>query len=102
MTEGVAVEELHKPVEKSYEASENPERYATNHTTLCCFLLLGDGTGLAHHVDKGDQQTSKTDTTERIGGGAFQSTSCSSLWRSTTAKVPGAVDSGNGGMDGVL
>lgn len=100
--EGIAVEELNSPVKDANEATKDAEKDRANQITLGGILLLSDGTELAQAVDDGNNKTAKADTSKAIGYRALESSPGRALWHVVRAKVPGAIDSRNGRVNGVL
>lgn len=105
MAESIPVEKGDQPVEQSDEAAKDPNEDAAHNVSLRSFLSLCNRARLSEHVDNGDDQTSKTDTTKGIRSrtleGATSSTLGSTAW-SATPEIPGSVHTSNGSMDGVL
>lgn len=105
MAEGITIEEGHKPVQERDETTEDPGEDAPDNVSVLGFLLLGHGTCLTEHVDKGNDQTSETDATERIGCRPLEGTASSTSGqtaRCPTVVVPRAIDTSNRCMNCVL
>lgn len=105
VAEGIPVEEGDQPVEQSDEAAKNPNGDAANNVSPCSFLLLRNRARLADHVDNGNDQTSKADTTKGIRSRTFKGATSGTLGstaRSAAPEIPGSVHTSDSGMDGVL
>ena len=105
MGEGVAVDERDGPVEEADEAAEHAEHDAADEVALRGFVLLSDAAGLAEHVDDGDDQGAEGDGPEAVGHGAAEGAGGGAPGHSAgfaAAEVPGAVDAGDGDVDGVF
>lgn len=105
VAESVAVEEFESPFEDRQEAAENAEDHIADHaadTTVIHGLLARNGAQLAQELNDGDEQTSQADGTEAVGEGTLGGTASGVLREVVDAEVPGAVDTRNDGVDGVL
>jgi hypothetical protein len=105
MGEGVAVDERDGPVEETDEAAEHAEHDAADEVALRGLILLRDAAGLAEHVDDGDDEGPEGDGPEAVGHGAAEGAGCGAPGHSAgfaAAEVPGAVDAGDGDVDGVF
>ena len=67
MREGVAVDKLNRPVEKTDDALEAAECDGGNDVALLRFLLLRDRDALPDHVDERDNEGAEGDTAEGVG-----------------------------------
>ena len=65
--EGVAIDELHRPVEEGDDALEAAEREGGDDVALLRFLLLCNGDALPDHVDECDDERAERNTAERVG-----------------------------------
>lgn len=102
MGEGIAIEELDGPVQDANDAAEDAEQDRANKIALGCFLLLSNGADLTQEVDDCNHKTTKTDASETVGHGAFESSPRGSRGQVVRAEIPRSIDAGYGGVDGVL
>ena len=67
MREGVAVDELDRPLDQADDAAEDAEGAGGGGVALAGFRLLRDADGLPDHVDEGDDQGAEGDGAEGVG-----------------------------------
>lgn len=105
MGKGVAVDELDGPFEDGDDAAQETKDDDANHAADAAVLgrrLAGDGAQLAQELDDGDNEAAEGDGAEGVGEGALEGAAGGVLGEVVRAEVPGAVDAGDGGVDGVL
>lgn len=67
VTESIAIDELHRPVEDANDALQNAEGATGSDVAGVRFLLLCDAAGLSEQVDNGYNQTAEADAAEAVG-----------------------------------
>jgi hypothetical protein len=77
---GISIDELDSPIKQANEASQDAKEDSAQGVTLTSFGLLRYGTQLSEAVDDGDDQASKTDTSERVGHASLESTEGGVFW----------------------
>jgi len=92
----VTVEELHRPVEDSDEASKETPDDGLEDITFSGRRLSSDRAELAQTVDDGDNQTSKTDAAKAVCEGPPEGTAGDILGIVARVKVPERLDEGAG------
>lgn len=92
MRERVPIDKLNSPVQKPNDTLQTAEQDGTKNVSVLACLVLGDRARLSQHVDDGNDQRAKTDTTEGVSHGALESSSCWSFGHVVGAEVPTAVD----------
>lgn len=105
MAKSIAVQELEGPLEQAQEAAEDAKDDVANHAAdaaLAAGLAAGDGAELAQELDNGNEQAAEADGAETVRQGAAGGTAGGALGKVVNAKVPGAVDTRDGGVDGVF
>lgn len=105
VAEGVAVEESYSPFEDGNHTSQNAEQDISNHasyTTLLTRLTSGNRAQLSDSLDDSNYQTTQADGSKAVSQSPLRSPSSRALGEVVRRKVPGAVDTRNGGVHGVL
>lgn len=105
MTEGVAVEELSKPVKEADQASQNTEHRVPNSTADPAFLgrlSPCNRAEMPHKLDDGENQASEADRTKAVGKCPAGGTTRRLLREIMRAEIPRAVDARDDGVDGIL
>ena len=105
MDEGIAVDELHGPVDDADDAAQHAERDRADDVAFPSFLLLRDARRLPHHVDQRDDQRAEADAPKAVRHAppecAARRSSRHAAWLSR-AEIPAPVQTGNGAVQRVL
>lgn len=105
MAECVAVDELHSPIDQANNALQTAETRRADDISLLRLRLLGYADSLADHVDECDDEGTKGDTAKGVGHAAFEGAAGGAARHAAGfagAEEPRAVDTGDGGVDGVF
>ncbi|KFY36336.1 hypothetical protein V494_05100 [Pseudogymnoascus sp. VKM F-4513 (FW-928)] len=105
ITKRILVEELHQPVEETNQAPKDTEHDLTNHVPLRCRVLLRNIARLTQQLDNSHNQAAKANRAKAVRDRALERAARSALGESSRllrAKVPRAVDAGDGDVDDVL
>lgn len=96
------VDELDDPVQNSDKTLENAKRNVGSDVSRIRFLLSCNTACLSEHIDKCNNQASKTDTSKTVGQRTAGGSSGNVLRRVVGTEVPRAVNSRNDNVDRVL
>ena len=91
MREGVAVQEVDRPLQDADQAAQDAVHDVPDHVAFGAFLVRGHGRGLPQHVDDRDQQAAQADAPEGVGHGAAEGAPGCAGWhaaRFAGAEVP--------------
>lgn len=102
MGEGVAVEELHGPVEDADEASDDAPDDGGDDISVGRGGLPADGAELAKTVDDGHHQATQTDAAEAVCQGALEGSSRDLGGVVVGVEIPRSVDTRDGDMNCIL
>lgn len=102
MTEGVAVDELDSPLQKTQQAADTAEDGVSDKASVCALLIASGVANLTKELDNGNQQATQSNGTKAVCQGALGRGTGGILGKVVRVKVPRAVDTGNRCMDGVL
>jgi hypothetical protein len=102
VAEGIAVEELDGPLQKTKQATNAAEDCVTNHAATRSLLVASSVAELAQELHDGDQQAAQTDGTKAVGQGTLGGSASGILGEVVRVEVPRAIDASNCCVDCVL
>jgi hypothetical protein len=102
VAEGIAVDELHGPLENADETAQNAESNLANNVAITSCLVAGHRAELSQELDDGDNERSKGDAAKAVGEGTASGTASGALGWVARVEVPCAEDSRDDDMCGIL